>query len=320
MTAIDRPILLIGTARCGKTWVGGLVARARGSVLIDEPDNHGQRAEAYAARFSAGERCYPALAPGADSAEIEQLWAHVLLPSDNRGAARGAFRSELASRILMAKTPGAFVRRVRRTDDPRGVLAGRSREPLRLRLARVLSSYPDMGGVNGNLVATSAHSHLLVEWIAERFSPRVVILRRDPRALFGAWLAEGWADYRCDPLDAIDPARLTAFSEATGIPGPDHEASSVARMAWLIGFLTYELEAVAARNPDWLTLDYEHCVRSPAAALSELTDALPSDASGANHENWPTGERLEARRQTMTPPVPREVQMEVGRVLDPFGL
>src|SRR5439155_1175126 len=104
-----------------------------------------------------------------------------------------------------------------------------------------------------HVVIKSVNSAFTLEWIARRYQPRIVILRRNPLNVVSSWLVlniEGEPDL---------PARRLVrerWLEPLGVP-PRPAHSKVASTAWDVGVLMCALRASAARHPEWMVVSQD---------------------------------------------------------------
>jgi hypothetical protein len=234
-------VLVAGLPRSGTTWVAEVLGRTAGARYLHEPDNHLVRPDAWwAKRFLGG---YPDLRPGvpagpdggaqADAAQYRHLWA-VAFEGGPRTSARYA-----GAKILQ------------RAGAPRvsGRLASRQR------------SRP----APGPLVVKSVHCARSLEWVADAFSPAVVLVERNPFGVIASWRKLGWDDF----LDN-DRAALQHSATVLGVDPPPAGASWLERAAWHYGLLSSHTQQARRRHPDWIVVRHERLCAGPETAFRRL--------------------------------------------------
>ena len=169
-------VLVAGTARCGSTWAANVLGRAADTRIVYEPDGHNSDILGAVAASRLGE--YPILEEGTPSYWYRLIWDLAFAggwPWDKVELARAA------GRRLVHIPP-------------------RVRDYLVAGLAegtRTVRSRPR------HVVVKSVNSIFSLDWIAERYAPRVVILRRNPLNIVSSWLVLGmWTEHAIgnDPL------------------------------------------------------------------------------------------------------------------------
>jgi hypothetical protein len=109
---------------------------------------------------------------------------------------------------------------------------------------------------------------MALEWIAQRYQPRVVVLWRDPLNVVSSWMALGW-----DRTHSVDPQRQVVredLLEPLGLRPPATGSSAVTQVAWMVGLLMTALNQAAARNSDWIVVSHDELCREPRARFLEL--------------------------------------------------
>ena len=228
-------VLVAGLPRSGTTWIGEVLGHTEGAWYLHEPDNHLVRPDAWWAKRRLGP--YPELRPDAVAADYERLWAL---------AFAGGPRPSLlyaAARILQRAGASRLS----------GQLAGRQR------------SRP----AQGPLVVKSVHCARSLEWVADRFSPAVVVVERHPFGVISSWRKLGWDDF----LDR-DPGALRYAAAVLGVDPPLPGASWLERAAWHYGVLSSYLDQTRRRHPDWLVVRHEVVCADPEPALRRLSARL----------------------------------------------
>jgi hypothetical protein len=101
---------------------------------------------------------------------------------------------------------------------------------------------------------------LSLDWIASRYQPRVVLVRRDPLNIVSSWMALDW-----DPAGAAHAQALAARSRVEGfeLSPPSPSASRLARTAWTVGLLLSAMKAAAETHSDWIVVSHDQACLSP---------------------------------------------------------
>ena len=275
-------VLIVGVARSGTTWVGQTLGRTQRARDVHEPDGDH---DAFAFRRAAGYAPNPVLRPGEPHPDWVRLWAGVFAGGQPSSALRGR-----AARYLYAKTPVA--------DRWDAWLGGRP--TARLRVAAALAE-PRGGSGSEPVVAKSVRASFSVEWIAQRFQPKVLVVERNPLNVLSSWIT----------LDFLNDARqlraLADFAgQAWGIAAPTAAAPRLVQQAYSVGVLMSALREAADRHPEWHVVSHEDLCVEPVRKYRALADALglvwSDDAAGFLEESDRVGEGYETKRSTSEQP------------------
>ncbi len=237
-------ILIAGTARCGSTWAANVLGRADQSRSVYEPD--GPRSDILGAMVATRLGEYPVLQPGQRSGWYRLVWDLAFSggwPWDNVETARAAGRRMVRIPPLMRDYLVAGLaegtRRVRR--GPRNVLV------------------------------KSVNSAFSLEWIAQRYQPRVLVLRRNPLNVVSSWVVLNmWSDR---PIGQ-HPAVRERYLAPIGVTAPDNGASAVRIAAFNVGLLTRALRQAAAEHPEWIVASHDQLCIDPETGFRDLTARL----------------------------------------------
>lgn len=247
-------VLIAGVPRSGTTWVGRALGHSRGAVYVNEPDGDH---DPFAFRARLGHPVAPVLATGACDTELERLWSGALAG----GRYAGTPRDRLA-RALYARTPVA--------DRWEAWLGGRVSAPLQLvaRLAVPRVAVPDARHV----VVKSVRTELALEWLVERFRPRVLVVERNPLNVLASWVELDFV------RDTRESDALAAYARDTwGLTGPAASATQLERQAFSFAVLASALHEAAARHPDWVVTRHDDLCLDPATRFAALADVLGID-------------------------------------------
>lgn len=244
-------VLIAGLPRSGTTWTGRVLG-ATGAAYVHEPDNHLVLPDAWAAKLGLGS--FPALAPRDTAPGFERLF-HSAFGGGSRPSLRYG-----SARLVHRAMPRSG----------RGALLGGGPSGGTLRLAGTLAEgRPERRGTPAGVVVKSVFCARSLEWLAERFSPAVVVVTRHPFSVIGSWATLGWDDF----LDLEPPARQDSLARF-GVPAPEAGAAWIDRAAWHYGYLDAILSEAVARHPEWLVIGHEALCAEPHGTFRALAGRL----------------------------------------------
>jgi hypothetical protein len=235
-------VLLIGSPRSGSTWTLRALACAEGTSFVREPDNVDTAGSVDTTVTRLGFGAYPVLEPGEVAPQYAALWDL-------------AFQGRRALRLRRG-----WGRRLTRAAFrlPRPV-----RDPLLAAAARGLGA---VAPHRSHVVVSSVMAHFSVEWIHQRFRPRVVLLQRDPLNIASSWLRL--------KVDAYDVHRRPAILERhlvpLGVEPPPAGASIVTLVGWWIGALATQMSHLLECHPDWILATHEDLCDAAEARFGDL--------------------------------------------------
>jgi hypothetical protein len=240
-------LLIAGVPRSGTTWIGRALGHTDGTVYVNEPDGF-RDPFAFRVMLAHGEN--PILTPGDEAPDVDRLWAGALAGGRPAGTAR-----DRIARTLYDRTPLEERRDARASGGAGG----------RLRLAARLS-VPRVAEPGRPVVVKSVMSALCLEWIADRFRPRVLLVERNPFNVLSSWSELGYVRNPRETAALIVHAR-----HRFGVEPPPADAPHLARQAFVFAVLTSALREAAERHPDWVRARHEDLcvdthVRFPALA------------------------------------------------------
>jgi hypothetical protein len=240
-------VLVVGLPRSGTSWIGNALGCAPNTTYVHEPDgDHDPFA------FRARRRSFisPHVEPGDPAPDLERLWTGAFAG----GRRPTSLRSRLAWRVYRT-TPVA--------QRWKAWLEGQISPRLRLisALAMPLEEVPDARHV----VAKSVRAEWYVEWIAQRYSPAVVLVQRHPLNVLASWSELGFGK---DPRALRGLGPLATKLWGTAAPPPD--APLIERQAYLYGVGASALHEVAARNPSWSRVQHEQACIHPIPSIRAL--------------------------------------------------
>lgn len=232
-------ILIAGTHRCGSTWVANVLGESPGVHNVYEPDSPYTDILGTVVRSRLG--AYPALRPDEPSSWYTMVWDLAFAggwPWSRSPSARRLGRG-------LSKSPATF------RDHEVAVLA------------RAVSAAELQQQTH--VIVKSANCGLSLEWIAQRYRPRIVVQRRNPLNVISSWIA---LNIEADRLDA--PAIRERWLAPLGVNPRVAVTSHVAQVAWTVGVLTLALKLTAERHPDWIVISHDDLSRDPYEGFASL--------------------------------------------------
>lgn len=303
------PILIAGVPRCGSSWIGAVLAHTAGVRYLREPDNEKLSPAALWAKHCVGR--FPVLDPDEEAARYEQLWEAVFSGGLTRDESM-----QLAHRIF------------EHADRQELEAAVGTGEP-----NRALQLAADLGRPRGGdfprkrIIVKSVHTPMAVEWLAARFRPTVLVVRRHPLNTLASWLEMNLPD-RDRSLDR-HPAVADRYLRRWGVEPPPPDATVLQRAAWQLGLFTCAMEEAVDRH-HWATVSHEELSVRQAEAFRELADSLglawtaeaedhlqDSNRPGSGYRTHRVGRQQPERWRSRLDS--RQVD-EIANVLDPFPI
>jgi hypothetical protein len=141
------------------------------------------------------------------------------------------------------------------------------RQPLIDVGSRALVALP--GGPDRTAIKT-IYGAFCLEWLVERYDPRVVVLQRHPLNVVSSW-----RELQIPDFDLCSrPALLEHYRDRfTGDP-LDSSASELTRKAWQVGLLTTAIGDALERHPGWLLVNHEDLCADPVNLIREVCDRM----------------------------------------------
>jgi Sulfotransferase family len=244
-------VLLAGTPRCGSTWLANVLGRANATRTVYEPD--GPISDVLGAMAATRLGPFPVLRADEPSGWYRLVWDLAFSggwPWDQVEGARAVGRR-------LVRVPPSV-----RDAAIAGLAVGTSR----------LRRRPD------NVVVKSVNSAFSLEWIAQRYAPKMVVLHRNPLNVVSSWLV----------LDMVnqwpvgqDPWVRANYLEPLGLTAPAPDSSNVALVAWNVGLLMLALKRTVERHPDWVEVSYDELSADPIPGCKSLFARLGLDWTDA---------------------------------------
>ncbi len=288
-----RPILLLGVARSGTTWLGHAMGKAPGVRFYYEPDNVDADPTGARAAGRSGFGPYPIIDPGQDDNPFTALWDMVF-------AGRYPFTTGRTKRLSQAARAALYLPRVLRDPLVRQMAVLSARHPTSVDFA----------------IAKSIYSLFSLEWLASRYHPDVVALQRNPLNVVSSW-----RQLQIPLFDLTTrPAIRTRYVEPLGLDPPGGAAPELVQIAWVVGLLTHVLGEAAARHPEWHVVTHEDLCADPSVRMRAVFDlvGLPWAAEVERFlaENNKAGEGLQPVRVTSEQPDRWRKRLSDGEVTD----
>lgn len=236
-------VVVIGVPRSGTSWVATILSAAPGVVYMNEPD--------YPETYPSGGLAvrqyglYPVLRPHDSAPPYEMVWDIAFAGGFPDGAV-----TRRAGKLLMTLPNAA---RAPITHAAARLWRTRNREP-------------------AHCVVKSVYAQFAIEWIADRYRPIVVLVRRNLLSVIASWLKLGFVPYATEtPFELWDhPVIQREFLQPLGLERPDPAAPLMHRIAMHVGLLALGLERAAERHPEWVFVNHEELCESPEARFREL--------------------------------------------------
>ncbi|HZJ26310.1 MAG TPA: hypothetical protein VFF40_04740 [Acidimicrobiia bacterium] len=259
MTAMTRPaaVLVAGVPRSGTTWIGEALGRTEGASYVNEPDGDH---DPFAFRARLGHAVTPELSPGDPAPLLERLWAGVFAGGRPARTLRDRVARGVYARVPVEARWAAWL-----GETP----SVRLRLVARLAIPRVAA---DVGTDSRVVIAKSVRAELCLEWIAARFSPRVLVVERNPLNVLASWIELG---YVRDPRESETYRSIAQRRWGVAAPAPD--APLLERQTFTFAVLASALREAAVAHPEWvLTRHDDLCVDAPVR-LADLAASLGLD-------------------------------------------
>jgi hypothetical protein len=308
-------VLVVGTARSGSTWAANVLGLAAGARQVYEPD--GPMSDVLGAMVATRLGEFPVVPPRQRSYWYRLVWDLGFAggwPWDRVERARAAGRQLV--RIPPAVRDGIIVSLAEAT--------------------RLVRRRPP------HVVVKSVNSVFSLDWIVERYAPKVLVLRRNPLNVVSSWLV---LRQGVDHCLGEDPRVHETYLQPLGLVSPNGQASALTTAAWNVGLLTRAIKESADKHPEWIVASFDEICEAPVEHFRKLTGELGltwtpamddyllrSDdpgftahhGSASQHPNAVTATTAESRRKQQGTQYKRrltpEQVAEVRAVLDRFDL
>lgn len=238
---------MVGVARSGTSWLIRALARTPGTMHYYEPDNVDADPTGARPVGKSGFGPYPIIEAGERGGSFGPLW-------DAAFAGRLPKVQEIDSGLKLQLARAALR------------LPAAVREPLIKLGSRVLVALP--GGPERTAIKT-IYGIFSLDWLVNRYDPRVVVLQRNPLNVVSSWREQQIPEFDL----ATRPALLERYRDLYGEPiGAD--ASPLARTAWVVGLLTSVIGEALDRHPGWLLVNHEELCEDPVNRIRAVCDKV----------------------------------------------
>jgi hypothetical protein len=239
-------ILVSGHAHGGTTWLAGGIAAAPGVHWVNEPDN--RAISPFAGAAMQGLRIAPWVKPGERLPKYELVWDV---------AFRAGWPAGRIERLLSnAHSPPGIAKRW-------------------LQLAVVKAARFRRPSAEHQLVK-SVLAHSALEWIADRYDPRMIVVWRSPLNRLASMLERGWDGGFAEP----SIRDLLVGTSVWPVPRSDKTMEAM----WTVcAQLTIVLDTVR-RHPDWLVVRHEDLAAEPIAGFRAVYSWLGLEWSTATDD------------------------------------
>jgi hypothetical protein len=300
----SKPVLVVGAACSGTTWVAGTLAQVSDLAHVHEPDNPLLEPFAFHARTGLG--AYPAIAAGARAPDAyTRLWDVAFGRRRRRapaGPARRLWRRVSVDeklRDLDPLPPG--------TGDDDLAAAHTEKLSRRARTALRLAQPMPRGRASTRRVVTSVDLPLALEWVRDRYEPEIVFVRRHPLDVVASRIRHSAPFHLGDAtLDGPSVDERFARWRIPRRPLPGH---AFARLVWLVGFEMSAYQEFADAHPEVLVVDYKRlCTHTDFELRRLLTNLELVWRSGDERVQPPdlreVGDEAGANARSLAPTVP----------------
>ncbi len=248
-------VLVVGAARSGTTWVAEVLARTECADYLHEPDSVDW--VPFAARARAGMGLLPVVRPDQPAPRhYERLWDAAF------SSGRRSVRNRVAVPMYLS------VPRVVRAEASPGASS-----PLRARAAVLLSAPRSARPGTRHHIVKSVQAPLALEWIVERHSPRVVLVRRHPLAIVASRLQFGKM-FLPDRQPPVDGRCVDELVRRWSAPARPERGKPFEDLVWLVGFTVSAYDEVAAAHEEFRVVEHEELCASPEERFHDLVTAL----------------------------------------------
>ena len=259
------PVLVAGLPRSGTSWVGRALAAGEGIRYVSEPDN--EDGFAYAIRAKRGLGYLPLIPPGGTPPNgYRRLWAAVL--GDPPVPPR--LRHRVSRRLHRAARGSSSVHDLAGWPLSRRALLG----------AAVALAAPGPVPAGQRVVVKSVYAPLALRWIADTWSPAVVVVVRNALNTVASWRQLGWGPPLVEHpvLGGPDPdatlAALAGCAPGRPMPPPPEPRDTVARLTWELSALLTVMLQVTAEDAVALLLQLADLCADPIGRFRALYQRL----------------------------------------------
>lgn len=121
-----------------------------------------------------------------------------------------------------------------------------------------------------HLIAKSVFAAFAVEWLIDRYRPRVVLIQRHPVRVVASWMRKGFIVGDLATRERIQ----TDYVARLDLPDADLEAPKLVSIAWAVGVLMTALQVKSRAHPEWTVVSHERVSADGISQLHELATTL----------------------------------------------
>ena len=121
-----------------------------------------------------------------------------------------------------------------------------------------------------HVIAKSVLAAFAIDWLIDRYRPRVVLIERHPVRVISSWMRKR---FRVGDLATRDRIQRQ-FVERMNLPRADPAAPPLVHVAWAIGVLMSVMREASRAHPEWTVVSHEQLCGDPVARLHDLGNSL----------------------------------------------
>jgi hypothetical protein len=130
-------------------------------------------------------------------------------------------------------------------------------------------------------VVKTVNAIMSLDWLIERYAPRVVLLRRSPLNVVSSWLTLDAGSQA--PLE-LDPVVRRRYLDRLGLSAPPPGASKTVRVAWTVGLLMSVMKLIAEDHPASIVVSHDQLVSAPEDGFRDLYSRVGLEWTPATEE------------------------------------
>ena len=119
------------------------------------------------------------------------------------------------------------------------------------------------------VIAKSVFAPFALDWLVDRYHPRVVLIERHPVDVVLSWMR---LDFLVGDLATRERIR-SEYVEPLGIPSWDAAAPRLLQVSWAVGLIMSAMRHQSRTRPDWKVVSHEAISRHPAI-IRQLATSL----------------------------------------------
>jgi hypothetical protein len=137
----------------------------------------------------------------------------------------------------------------------------------------------------GPVIVKSVYSAFSIDWLARRYAPEVIVMRRHALSVVASWVALGFQPYASPPFRLEDdPWVRESLLSPYRLQPPEPDAPHIKHIAWTVGLLSAGYEAAIGRHPEWTVISHEEMCTEPTEAYQRLYARLSLPWSPATEQ------------------------------------